>query len=135
MERGEEHYQAQQPNHSNCIVYKNKIIRSPKLIAEAANKFYIDKIKLINKSMELETRDPIKLLSRLVPRREGNNFYLKEISLHEMYKLLRNMKGSNSVGYDSITTNVLKKLGSYIVPQLAHMINCIIKSACIPDGF
>ena len=39
------------------------------------------------------------------------------------------------MGYDSITMNILKKLGSVIIPHLTHMINRVVRSSEFPHIF
>ena len=45
------------------------------------------------------------------------------------------MKNSNSVGCDSISMNIIKKLDNYIIPQIHVMINSVIRSGIFPDIF
>ena len=39
------------------------------------------------------------------------------------------------MGYDSITMNILKKMGFCIKPSLTHMINCVVKTGEFPHIF
>ena len=116
------------------IIHQGEIIRSPRTLANIANKHYIDKVNMIHHSFKDENRDPVKLLSRII-RLEGNDFHLKEISSLETHRLIKNLKSTNAVGYDSITTNILKKLGSCIIPSITHMINCVVRSGEFPQIF
>ena len=71
------------------IKYNAKIINSPKAIAEVANVHFLEKVNKLNQSLKDETRDPIKLLSKLIPRKSSNcAFSLKEITMRETFKIL-----------------------------------------------
>ena len=62
------------------IVHQGLVISSPKIIANVANNHYISKIENFNKKMANETRDPILLLSKLIPRNNKSLFKIKYIS-------------------------------------------------------
>ena len=45
------------------------------------------------------------------------------------------MRKSNLVGYDSISMNIIKKIDSYIVPQIPHIIKSVIRTGHFPQIF
>ena len=116
------------------ISHQGQIVTSPKVIAEIANSHYINKVINLAAPMETERRDPVKLLNKVIPR-STNCFKLKYISMRETFQIIRKLPNTNSTGVDSITNRVLKSLGWSIVPQLCHMINCVIRTSVFPSIF
>ena len=69
------------------ISHNNKIITSPKAIANIANKFYIDKIiNLKNKFTNL-TFDPLTFVKNLLPRND-NEFTIPILKIEDTTKLI-----------------------------------------------
>ena len=110
----------------NKIIHDGKVVTSPKDIADIANIHYINKIVKLNEAMSHEKRDPVALLSRLIPRYKGAEFRLKLISLKETNDMIKNLNNTNSTGDDAISNKIIKKIGRSIVPQVCHMINCVM---------
>ena len=52
---------------------------------------------------------------------ESDNFH--QTSIHEITKIIRDVKNSNSVGWDNIPTNVLKTNVMTLAPILSNLIN------------
>ena len=89
------------------IMNEGKVITSPKDIANVANSHFITKIEKLNAAMSSETRDPVALLRKLIPRRSESLFELKLISLKETYTLIKQSKNSGSTGFDSISNKII----------------------------
>ena len=69
------------------VSHDNKIITSPKVIANIANKFYIDKIiNLRNKFTNL-TFDPLTFVKNLLPRND-NVFTIPILKIEDTTKLI-----------------------------------------------
>ena len=86
--------------------------------------------------MAKETRDRVKLLGLLMDRRKDEHcFKLRPISLPETSKLIKSLQSSNSTGYDAISLKIIKQLGWSIVPQVCHMINCVVRTSVFPTIF
>ena len=90
----------------NKIINNGNVVTSPKEIANIANLHYINKIKKLNVAMSHEKRDPIALLSRLIPRYKSNEFKIKFISLKETHTMIKNLKNTNSTGDDAISNKI-----------------------------
>ena len=88
------------------ISHDNKIITSPKVIANIANKFYIDKIiNLRNKFTNL-TFDPLTFVKNLLPRNR-NEFTIPILKIEDTTKLIKKANNSWTIGHDDISMNVL----------------------------
>ena len=117
------------------IGYQGRVITSPKEIANIANDFYISKVIELSAALNHEQRDPIALLSRIIPRREDNIFKLKFISMRETFHLIKKLPNTTATGCDAINNRILKMLGWSIVPQVCHLINCVISCKTFPTIF
>ena len=103
-----------------AIKHNGEYVRSPKILANISNQFYIDKVAKITGPLSAKNKDPISLLNKLIPPKNCNSFTLPEINISETYKLIRNMKNSNSVGYDSISINTIKNRFIHSSPEFTH---------------
>ena len=115
------------------ICHNSQIVTSPIKIAEITNQFYIDKVTKLSNVIRNEVRDPLAVLSRLIPRKENNPFQLKLISRKDTFNLIKWVPNTNSTGVDSINNKIIKKLGWSIVPQLRHMIITVICTGIFPE--
>ena len=117
------------------IMDGGRVVTSPKVIANIANQHYLDKISKLNKAMEGEIRDPMALLTKLIPRNQTNIFVLGQISMRETFSMINYLPNTTSTGFDSVSNRIIKKLGWSIVPQICHMINCVVRTATFPEIF
>ena len=117
------------------IKFNAAYVSSPAKIANIANDFYISKVINLAKPMISERRDPVKLLSLLIKRRQDNIFKLRFISRKETFDMIKNLPNSAATGIDSICNKILKRLGWSIVPQICHMINSVIRTSVFPTIF
>lgn len=51
----------------------------------------------------------------------------------DIFKIIKNMKNTNSVGYDEISTKVIKSVDEIIALILCHIINLCIDSGIFPE--
>ena len=65
--------------------------------------------------------DPIEILKKIIPRCE-NRFKLPLISINETKDIIYKLKRSNTVGYDNISSRIIK-----IIPEITaiHLTDCI----------
>ena len=113
----------QQP--PRLIIDNNEKVTSLKKIAHIANRYFIDKIKKLRDTFLLPKVSPITILNYLIPRREVQ-FKLQPITIERTMKIIKNAKGSFSLGTDIINMKVLKKINKIIAPHITHLINNII---------
>ena len=76
-----------------------------KMIANIANNFFIEKIKDIRRHFFITDNDPIEILKKLKPRNE-NTFSIPFITINETQKYIKELKSSNSTGYDDINSKI-----------------------------
>ena len=81
-------------------------------LADPANQFYIDKKKILASSFQDKTRDPISILSKLIPRKnEGNKFLLKafqNLQYYETFKEVEDERKERNVGQKTCLKAVLR---------------------------
>ncbi len=116
------------------IIHDNKLVTSPKLLANIANKHYIDKIQHIRDNLTKYTLDPINILKILIPR-TTQTLTIPPITLQQTIDLITKSDNSNSTGHDSITMTTLKKIKHTIAPHLTHLINTILHTNTYPQTF
>ena len=89
------------------IIYdKNKII-SIKKIANIANQYYIDKVRLLRNNFTTPTFSAINFLTSLIGR-NPNNWTPKPINIDQTLEIIRKARGTNSTGSDCISMRVIK---------------------------
>ena len=76
--------------------------------------------------------DPMGILKFLIPRSQ-TTFKLPPITLKETVLILKNLKNTNSTGYDFISNKILKKIKLEIAPHICHLINSIINTTIMPE--
>ena len=114
------------------IIDEKGTITSPKALANMFNKFFIDKIEIIRKSFTDSPVDPILLLSLLIPKKPAR-FHLPEITLDETINIILQMKASNGVGFDNISSNIIKKIPEITGVFVSHIINTSIRQGVYPE--
>lgn len=62
-----------------------------------------------------------------------NSFFLNPTNCYEVYKIVMNMKSSNSAGIDGISSKILKSISSIITAPLTHCINLSLLSGVVPQ--
>ena len=121
-------------NPPTTIKTKEGYVTSPRQIAQLANSYFINKIKLIRESFSNVGIDPIEILRILIPKVQSS-FKLEPIHNSETVKILKKLKNSNSTGYDGISNKFLKKVKLEIAPIITHLINAIIRTSTVPKCF
>jgi len=61
------------------------------------------------------------------------NINLKSVSTKEIKNIIKSLKPKNSLGYDGISTKLLKISSPFIVSPLTHICNKSISSETFPD--
>ena len=115
------------------LLVNGNVVTSPIKIAKALASHFDSKIKFIRSNFTKPHIDPIYLLSQLIER-PASKFTLKEIKLEETKTIIRQMKSSNTVGYDRISSKVLKMSLDLNAILLAHAINATIRTGKFPDA-
>ena len=116
------------------INFEGKQIRSPQKLAEVFNEYFIDKIETIRSEFKKTDDDPIEILELLI-KRPNSTMKLKEITLEETYKIINDMKSSNSTGFDDVSSKILKKIPQISAILMTHSINTIIRASKFPEVY
>lgn len=58
---------------------------------------------------------------------------MNPVSSDAIIKIIKDLKNTNSVGYDEISTNVLKYVAETVAPHLAYVINVCVSYGIYPD--
>jgi hypothetical protein len=102
----------------------NTILKNPKQIADCFNNYFIDKTKTNTKHM---------LPNELQISGTQNSAFAIPCIPHDIFKIINNLRNTNSVGYDGISVRVIKSVNSYICNHLSHIINLSIESGVYPE--
>ena len=118
----------------NIINNNGKLISSPKLIANIANNYFIEKIKQIRNKFITDNANPINILETLI-KKPKTIFNLQLITIKKTKKLIKKLPNSKCTGYDAISNKIIKKCGNTIIPHITHLINSIIRKGIFPEIF
>lgn len=99
------------PAFTSKIAVNNGVITSPDDIANAFNNYFID----------VTTSVPI-ITSNCIPNRLSSLF-VKPTNDQEVLNIIKRLRDTSSVGYDSFTTKIVKLCASVFAKVLAHLIN------------
>ena len=113
------------------IIKDGEQISSPKCIANIMNDHYIDKVEKIRAEFTPGNVDPIELLSKLTPK-PSSSFSLKMASPDEIKKIIEQSKPTNTVGYDRISSRMIKLVPDIIHIHITHAINASISCNQFP---
>lgn len=101
----------------------NRDITEPIAIANAFNDFFIDQVRDIPK-----TKNRIDSSANI-----PHSIFMRPISPDEVNKIVKGLKNKKSVGFDEISTEVLKFVSNEIASPLSHVFNQCITKGIFPD--
>lgn len=115
-------------NDSTIILKVNNVnVSSPKEVAEEFSKYFNTVPDLLNKDVLRITGELT--LKNMNPR----TFFFHPAIETDIIEIVKNLKNSNSVGEDHISTNILKKCAHLVVSPFVHIINCSLSEGIFPD--
>ena len=117
-------------NNENCT--------SPEIIANTINETFSNKVKRLKSTLTGPvTINPIKRLSNWLKKRPNPipTFKLKEITIEDLRRHLKKVKGLKSCGTDQIDSYSIKISAPFIEEVLLHLINISIKKNKIPNAW
>ena len=91
------------------LKYLNFCYTDSKMLANISNNYFIEKIKSIRRKFIPSENDSIEIFKNLKPRNE-NSFKIPFITINETKNFIKELKSSNSTGYDNINSKFLKKI-------------------------
>ena len=119
------------------ILIGKEIFSKPILIATAMNNFFIDKIAKLKETPRDISEDPLselrKFLSKHPVPQEGFSF--KQLSQHEVLKLLKSLKGKKSCGPDWICGFSFKLASEELIPELTALVNITLRTGRYYSGW
>merc|ERR1711954_37175 len=68
-------------------------------------------------------------------KRVEDDLVLRETNYREVYKIISNLKKSNSHGKNELTNNILKEIPQYITLAIVHLFNTMIRNEKYPQAF
>lgn len=102
----------------------NTLITDPIKIANTFNDHFIDQIT--TPPMDLHMTYNLKFNS------QPSSLFISPTISYDIIKIIKSLKNKTSVGYDNISTNVIKYVNEIISPHLSHIINLCIVNGTFP---
>ncbi|KAL0829984.1 hypothetical protein ABMA28_003447 [Loxostege sticticalis] len=78
---------------------------------------------------------PKNLLSGPPPSSNSQSFVLLDTNPAEVESLISSLKEDCAVGWDNISTTLLKRCKDVLVPPITHICNLCLSNSCFPDAF
>ena len=113
------------------LFHEGRLINKPSEIADCQNKFFINKIELIQQNLPASMSDPLACLKGIMQHQYS--FSLKTVHPETVEKIVMSLKNSKSAGLDNLDTQIVKISLPYILPALTHIINLSVVSGCFPS--
>lgn len=111
--------------HISAIEVNNKCITNPQIIAQNFNDYFID---LVQSNVNCQTYNNPNVL------KSHKSMFMEPVVPKEMITIIKNLKNTNSTGYDDIKTSVIKSVGPIIAPVLCDIINACIHNGVFPEA-
>ena len=116
-----------------------KIITHYQTIVEEFNNYYILVADNItnhnfknNNINDLNHIDPLNYL-HFAFKQSFTNIILKNVTTHEIEKIIKGLNNKNSSGYDEITVKILKASSPFIISPLTYICNRMLATGTFPD--
>ena len=100
-----DHTQTSKCGTPQCIINNGNTINKPKIIADIANKFFIDKIVKLRDKFTYSTVDPMLFVRKLFDKND-NEFTIPLLTVKDVSVLIKNAKNSWTLNCDDISMNV-----------------------------
>jgi hypothetical protein len=115
----------------NRIKCGNALLKNPKDIANAFNKYYTN----ITSSLNIKHNDTGKASLLLNNLKLGNIVQMETIPVSEaeVASIKKHLKPKDSAGYDGISIKILKHCAHFISKPLTHIYNCSLTSGTYPE--
>lgn len=63
----------------------------------------------------------------------SNSIFLEPTNEIELFKIIMSLRNTNAVGYDCISTKLIKTIAKHITQPLAHIINLSLEQGVFPE--
>ena len=118
----------------NSISEDNKKITNPKDIASAFNSYFVNAGPNLASQINCKDKKIFKK-SDFLRSPFDTSLFFTPTDTHEIIKIVKSLKNSNSSGHDEITTNLLKQIIIDIAPPLMHIFNLSLSNGVYPNSF
>jgi potassium voltage-gated channel Eag-related subfamily H protein 8 len=115
----------------DSLICGNMLLKNPKDIAHAFNNYYSN--ISVNLGIKRINRDNAILYLHNINLNTITQMEMTPISELEVINVLHSLKPKDSVGYDGISTRILKYCACAIRKPLTHILNCSLMSGTCPD--
>jgi hypothetical protein len=116
-----------------------KITTHHQTIVEKFNNYYISLAdnftnnNFINNTIDdLNKINPLNYLY-LAFKQSSTNITLKNVTIHEIEKIIKELKSTNSCGYDEITVKIVKVSSPFIISPLTYICNRMLTTGTFPN--
>ena len=113
------------------LLSEGKLETSPKKLAEIQNRYYIDKVQIIRRSMQGQNKDPLGLLRTRLGGIQSS-FSTQAVTPEQVEKIISQLKNTKASGMDNLDTYIIKLTKKSIVPSVCHILNLSITSNKFP---
>lgn len=107
------------------LIHNGNALSDPIDIANAFNDYYIN---LTNNSIDTNILD-----YKYSLKSNNSSMFLFSTNNAEVYKIIKSLRKTNSVGHDQISTNLIKTCISVLTPLLVYLINLSFNDGIFPD--
>ena len=114
------------------LFYKGSLVNKPQEVAEAQNKYFLDKITLIRENLPDPVTDPLAVVMSLMAGRKCS-FSFSVVHPDKIDKVISGLSNSSSFGLDQIDTYTIKLVKNDLVPALTHIVNLSLSSKMFPS--
>ena len=111
-----------------------RLVSKPQDVADAQNKYFVEKINLLRNGLPPPVIDPLQTLKALMQGRNCS-FSLSCVHPSEVDQVISSLSNSASFGMDMIDTYIVKLIKDDILPALTHIINLSITSKTFPTSW
>ena len=111
---------------------EGRIVTSPSGISSTMNKFFLEKVKNLRRSVPAVQTDPLAKMKQAMQGRRCR-FKLKTVKVEDVIKVIKNLKNSSATGVDFIDTRTVKLAAEMLAPALTHIINLSITTNTFPS--
>ena len=116
------------------LFYEGKFINSPKELAESMNRFFTQKVKLLQEKIPPASKDPLESLRDLMAKRSCKLDF-KAVYPEEVAKIVKSLKNTKSTGTDNIDVGIVKLILDDILPSLTHIVNISLLNSEFPSAW
>lgn len=114
------------------VKIKNKLLSSPREIAEEYHKFHLQKMKKIREKIESQNFAAFNIFRKVNPKVK-EDLELAPVHISEVRKIMKRMKNSNAQGNTEITNWFIKTIPQFMSIALTHLANQIFSTGLFPQ--